>query len=201
MSSQKLANVINTLKRKAEEDDAGAGVAKKLKTLLKQRSMTVESAKEFVKTYHLTQRKQAEKNVRDQQKRVRELKKELKQAESDVITAKAARDTLGSKLLEATAMQKSDVERIIEQVQGRIYGDLVLLGSDAIEDMLAVSQEEADLIKLVKCIGDSSSGALQQGALNALLRMKEPPVEPIKSLYIKVLENGVKASPEVFPTM
>ena len=83
-------------------------------------------------------------------------------------------------------MQKSDVERPFE---GRSYGDLVLFGSDVIEDMLAVSQEEADLIKLVKCVGDSSSGALQQGALNALLRMKEPPVDPIKSLYIKVLEK------------
>lgn len=201
-NSKALASVTNTLKREAQggASATSASLPKKLKTLDKERTMTEESAKEFLETYRSTTSKQAEKKVRDQQKRVRELKKELKQAEADVVTAKQERDALSRKMLEASEMEKSDVDRIIEWV--KINGSSFSSGYDAIHDILAISQEPADLVKLAEVIGASTKRAsMQQGALNALMGMGTPSVEAIKTLFTKILENGIKTDPEIFPAV
>jgi len=130
---------------------------------------------------------------------VRELKKELKDAEAAILTAKEERDALGRKYLEARGMAISDTERIMEEVKTRT--GTTELGANAIDDIIAVSNHAADLVKLASVIGASGKGPTQVGACEALLRLQEPPVGAIKALYSGVLEQGVKSLPEVFPVV
>jgi len=203
MASKKAATTaLQTLtniggKRKGADDESAS--KKKLKS--HDRTMSTEKAKRVLADTE-SKLKVQNKIIRDKQKEIRELKKQLQAAEDCVTKAKRAKARLESQNTQAVSMVNSDSDLIFQKVEAEktsTYSyDVGGTCRNAMEDMILLG-DEANILRLAVCIRDLGKGAALKVALVPLLatlkEQQQPSVDLIKALrelYLPLLRGAEK---------
>jgi len=186
-----LKNSTNVGKRKIEGSGTVVASMKRLKS--HSRTMKTEDAQTILKE---TESKLKSENaiIRNKQKEIRELKKQLKAAEDCVTKAKLAKRALETQKSSATIMATSDVDLILLKVTSNRVTEEI--SQNAMDDIITLG-EDADVLRLASKIRDLAKESPLRGALKSLLAVQQPSsthVKAFRQLYLPLLECTVKST-------